>query len=563
MSKILDFFAAGQKRIVLVCDGKGAAMTTVVRGRILIVDDDPRWREQPAEMLVRQGFYVEAVANVTEAFKRLEETLFHVIILDIRLQDVDNNTDGVGMLKELAERGLGESIKVIMLSAHGTKENIRLAFRNYKVADFLSKEEFDEQFLPTVEKVFAEQVNMNSSLEIYGQSDQLEQAVQGLEIRGVRVESETPLYNRLVLEAEDLLRRLFYSAESIMVNPLTSTPSRSGTNVLRVQPFFSSGGGHTLVVKFGHMRRIEEEVKRFHEYVSSFVSGARHTTIVKVAYTPLLGGIAYSLLGSSANNWVDFGQFYRQNEIGKIRAALHQLFHSTCGAWYASPGMMRPRDLLTDYQKQFGCTLAQLEHEVRGSLPQVQEQEDKLIFGALAGNRLFPNPFIALRGKKLVYPTYESITHGDLNQHNILVEDAEDMWMIDFEKTGRSHILQDVATLDAVVRFQLLEENDATLPERLQMEEALGRINKFSQLDTLAPTLRTRNAALAKAYATTLALRKLAWWTIDQNPSDDMKEYYTALLLNALNTLQFFSLSKRQREHALLSASLLVSKSRL
>jgi hypothetical protein len=39
-----------------------------------------------------------------------------------------------------------------------------------------------------------------------------------------------------------------------------------------------------------------------------------------------------------------------------------------------------------------------------------------------------------------------------------------------------------------------------------------------------------------------------------------MSEYDIALLYNALNTVQFSSLSQTQREHALLCASLLVDK---
>jgi hypothetical protein len=42
-----------------------------------------------------------------------------------------------------------------------------------------------------------------------------------------------------------------------------------------------------------------------------------------------------------------------------------------------------------------------------------------------------------------------------------------------------------------------------------------------------------------------------------QNPGDDIREYFIALFYYALNTARFSWLSKTQREHALLSASLL------
>ena len=44
---------------------------------------------------------------------------------------------------------------------------------------------------------------------------------------------------------------------------------------------------------------------------------------------------------------------------------------------------------------------------------------------------------------------------------------------------------------------------------------------------------------------------------VEFNPDDDISEYYIALLYIALNTLCYSSLPPVQREHALLSASLL------
>ncbi len=55
-------------------------------------------------------------------------------------------------------------------------------------------------------------------------------------------------------------------------------------------------------------------------------------------------------------------------------------------------------------------------------------------------------------------------------------------------------------------------------------------------------------------------LRTLAHKLVAQNPGDDISEYYIALFYNAVNTLRFYGLSSAQREHALLSASLLADQ---
>src|SRR5437588_1315828 len=107
------------------------------QGRILVVDDLANWREQLVETLERDGFYADSVSTLAEVWNRLDETFYHVLVLDMRLVDDDpNNQEGIDLLRELDRHGLSEAIKVIMLSAYGTQERVRLAFKDYKVADF-------------------------------------------------------------------------------------------------------------------------------------------------------------------------------------------------------------------------------------------------------------------------------------------------------------------------------------------------------------------------------------------------------------------------------------------
>src|SRR5437660_4189205 len=157
-----------------------------------------------------------------------------------------------------------------------------------------------------------------------------------------------------------------------------------------------------------------------------------------------------------------------------------------------------------------------------------------------------------------VYPSYTAITHGDFNPHNILIDQNYCSWLLDFQSTRPSHILRDVAMLDAVIRFQLLYAHEATLEERLAMEEALCSVTHFSQLDSLEAHMPGDNPAIAKAFTTAVHLRLLARWIVEKNPMAEINEYYVALLYATLNTLRFASLESVQREHALLSASLLI-----
>ena len=275
---------------------------------------------------------------------------------------------------------------------------------------------------------------------------------------------------------------------------------------------------------------------------------------------PHLGGIVYSFLGTDIRRTQDFGMFYQQKEVPQIKRVLDNLFHDTCGIWYANSTSLQPLNLTKDYQRQPSSTTKKLERNVVDLLPSVQFQQ-ALTFDSFKKTsvRDFTNPFRVLNTpQELIRSTYVSTTHGDLNQHNILIDQTCYPWLIDFQSTGLSHILRDVVMLEAVVCFQLLASQEATLDEFLTMEEALCGVSHFSQIELLKTSYVTDNPALTKAYETVVHLRTLASWMVGKNLADDMSEYYIALLYITMDTMQFRSLEIEQRERALLSASLLV-----
>jgi CheY-like chemotaxis protein len=534
-------------------------------GRVLVLDDLPKWRAALVEILRREGFYAEAVSSTAQVLERMEETFYHILLLDVRLNDADpTNQEGIDLLPQLKKRGLSDAIKVIMISNYGDKEKTRRVFREYGVADFVFKDDFDEEVLVgTVRQVFAEQVSINLALGVHWQEmSSPEQVILNLVVGETRIKNDTPLQDLIACELDDLLCRLFYEANSVLLRPLT--PGQSGASVLLAQPFYATGGGRAVVVKFGDCHMIEEEYSNFKKYVQPFVGGGRTTTVLDKRRTPHLGGIVYSLLGAFNDQVEDFGNFYRHSDLSEIKDALDQLFFDTCGAWYANPGQLYPCDLTGEYQQSLGFTSHNLERAFTGRLKSVQlkseQGKQKLVFKSLGSERVFTNPLLAMKGQSLMRPTYICITHGDFNQHNLLVDRTRHMWLIDFQKTGSDHILRDVAKLDSEVRFQLLELHEATLEERLRMEELLCSIGHFSEVDRLEALSPTGSPALVKAYATVVHLRMLARKLVAQNQIDDISEYYIALFCNALNTLRFYSLPAVQREHALLCSSLLADR---
>lgn len=531
-------------------------------GRILIVDDQERWREALSATLRRGNFQVDTAATITQARAQLAATFYHMIVLDIRMEEADQgNVEGMHLLQAMEDSGLTSALAVIMLSAHGTREQMRTAFRQYRVADFLTKEDFDNlEFFEQVQHIFAHELHIHLGLTIHWQNgSRPDQVVIGTEIDNIRVRRDTPLQALLAEELDDLLCRLFYQANSLLVRPLS--PGQSGAKVLAVQPFYDAGGAQMVVVKCGDAHKIDNEYRKFKEYVQPFVGGGRSTTVLNLRRTARLGGIVYSLLGVAGDRLEDFGSFYQHAEVTTINTVLDHLFLDTCGAWYANPGRLQPYDLTKDYQTLLGFDFGaeRLNEALAERLKSVQGKQ-RLLFTSLGSERSFRNPLQSIDGLRLVRPTYVCTTHGDFNQHNILVDSAGHTWLIDFLRTGPGHILRDLALLDSIIRLHLLRPEDATLTERLAMEEVLCSITRFSQVEQLPPQLDIDNPVLTKAYATVVHLRLLARRLVAQNPSDDIGEYSIALFYYALNTLRFYSLPAVLREHAVLCASLLADQ---
>jgi CheY-like chemotaxis protein len=531
------------------------------KGRILILDDMETWCQALVEILERAGYEAVAVSSAQEVLSQLDQSLYHVLILDICLNESDHgNTDGWELLREISTLSLNGALKVMMISAHETNEQVRNAFYDYKVSDFIIKNTFNKKgFQESVQRIFEKDLQINLKLSIIWQQRNSEAVIRTLEMNDkAPIQPNSPLMKRLEDELDDLLRRLFCNAESILVRAVRS--GYSGTCVLLIRPFYTdAGSGRTFVIKFGDIKKIEQEYDNFKQFVEPFVGGKRCTGLLALSRTPLLGGIRYSLLGASGDLPEDFGGFYARAKLPQLKKVLDHLFNDTCSAWYASPGYLRPHNLTIDYQRILGFTWEKLAQVIK-QLSTVDVTPEHIIFHALAGQRKFPNPLVHLSQQHFVHTTYVCAQHGDLNQHNLLVDNDGYTWLIDFQSTGLAHILCDITTLDSIVRFQLLPANGATLQERLEMEVALCGLKHFNHVDQLPNLFTTSNPVLAKAFATVVHLRLLARSLVDQNPDSDICEYYVALFYNALNTLRYENLAVEQREHALLCASLLAER---
>jgi len=100
--------------------------------RILLVDDEARFRELLRDELIREGRDVVAAATGAEALGILGKADYDIVLLDMKL----GCEDGLDVLQSI--RALDPSPEVIMLTAHGTIDTAIEAMRR-GAHDFLTK----------------------------------------------------------------------------------------------------------------------------------------------------------------------------------------------------------------------------------------------------------------------------------------------------------------------------------------------------------------------------------------------------------------------------------------
>ncbi|AGW14765.1 response regulator [Megalodesulfovibrio gigas] len=84
--------------------------------RVLIVDDEERFRETLARLLKAKGFDATAAAGAQEALDLLARESFHVALLDVKMP-------GMGGLEALeAMKRLAPSLEVLALTGHASMD---------------------------------------------------------------------------------------------------------------------------------------------------------------------------------------------------------------------------------------------------------------------------------------------------------------------------------------------------------------------------------------------------------------------------------------------------------
>src|SRR5205814_4454361 len=110
-------------------------MSPHVRGRVLVVDDEPTIREVMSRYLVRAGYETTVAATGREAIRHADSERPDVVVLDLMLPDVD----GLEVMRRLRQQDRDRTA-IVLLTARGEESDrivgLRLGADDYVVKPF-------------------------------------------------------------------------------------------------------------------------------------------------------------------------------------------------------------------------------------------------------------------------------------------------------------------------------------------------------------------------------------------------------------------------------------------
>jgi DNA-binding NtrC family response regulator len=120
---------------------------TQEKPKLLLVDDEDRFRTTLSKRLKEKGYEVADVGSGSDALKWLEKETADVVILDIKMEGLS----GIETLHEIQKLGLG--VEVILLTGHGAVDTAIEGMR-LGAYDYLLKPQELEELLQKVEGAY-------------------------------------------------------------------------------------------------------------------------------------------------------------------------------------------------------------------------------------------------------------------------------------------------------------------------------------------------------------------------------------------------------------------------
>ncbi len=514
--------------------------------RILIVDNDPKARISYQSLLMYWDYEpILAMGSgnslLADAKKKAQEMRCALALIDLRLIDDYNEQDTSGL--KLAEE-LGDLLLPIILSGHDNPDVLRKLLQKHIDITFISKKESRDS-IEEILNIEAAKVTAAKRNLIFENPEVLD------EIANSPLGKNTGDFPDQIA---DIFARLFPKAERLRFEKLELRPASSNIStiprpnsvVLKVY----EGDYEPYIVKLARAKKIQREVDNYNKYIFRRLTDGFTARLERSTIQWDIGGASYSYLGKF--DVKTFSRYYEENPIADIEECLSSFFGGIWGRHYSQAHDEINVSLFSLYSKVWDDWY---ERRVK-----VFSKKDFSYLEDFNSNWNLPNPIDWFKNKiaetpndqSVIKKTRVAITHGDLHGDNLLIDNKKNVWVIDFERCGSGHILQDFIELEADI-FNRLEEHYDNFPAYLKMCVTVLKQKKIKVFEKSETT--SEDERIEKALQTISALRALA---LQYTTITDAHEYLLGLLFNMIfRAAMVRKVNRENSQHALLLASLI------
>jgi hypothetical protein len=232
-------------------------------------------------------------------------------------------------------------------------------------------------------------------------------------------------------------------------------------------------------VKIAPLAQGASEKSNYDKFVRWALPAACRPDLLAFGRTRAYSGLCYSFVGCSDGSRMDtLTDCLQRGDATKLTLVLRRIFDPMRDTWYSPARLRTESDIARRYLDRYFTgprSTAKAEVLLRACAERyfdARQKDGRYVIGAVS----FPSPreiVFASSGKR---PYRSCILHGDLNSDNIVIaDDPAGVAVVDFQKTGRGHVHEDLIFVEASVRINY--ERDAAYGEILEKERliALGR----------------------------------------------------------------------------------------
>jgi len=304
-----------------------------------------------------------------------------------------------------------------------------------------------------------------------------------------------------------ITRRIYTDSARVVLTPLTG-----GFAACTFQVTSYDRDGRKLlptVLKISLLAFTEREEQAYHRHVEKFILN-NSTVIMGRAARGRYAGLRYNFLGITGSegrlSWLE--DHYVRRPVEELIPLFDTLYSRILKPWYGQPRA----EVIRPYA----------EHNPLGLFPAILEDAERHLGITPEAETMpcpelgleLPNPYRFLKTgyaerRDLGCPWYTCVIHGDLHLRNILLDERENLYVIDFSETRVGDAVSDFARLEAHLKlFMTRLENASDLARLLEFELALAEAKSLADIPRFQ--YRGDDPMVEKCYRILCLLRRYA-----------------------------------------------------